>query len=82
MSMENLVSVLGWSMVINFGIFLLWAAAMALMPNVTYKTQSLFTSISREDFDLSMYRLMGQYKLALLVTHFGPYVGLRIVLGA
>jgi hypothetical protein len=37
------------------------------------------TNISREELDRLMYTMMGQYKLALLVTHFGPYIALRIV---
>ncbi len=76
---QDVLAVLGWSMVINFSIFLVWVVALMLAPDLTYKTQQLVTSISREEFDRSMYRLMGQYKIALLVTHFGPYVALRIV---
>ena len=79
MTVENTLAVLGWSMVVNFGILLIWVLAQKLMPDLTYRTQSFFTSISREEFDRVMYMMMGQYKLALLVTHFGPYVALRIV---
>ena len=80
MTVENTLAVLGWSMVVNFGILLIWVLAMKLMPNLTYRTQSLVTSISRDDFDIIMYTMMGQFKLALLITHFGPYVALRIVI--
>ena len=80
MILETIASVLGWSMVINFGIFLVWVVAMIFMPELTYKTQSLVSSIGREDFNKIMYKLMGQYKIALLLTHFGPYVAIRIVL--
>jgi hypothetical protein len=55
---------------------------MTLMPDFTYKTQTMVTSISREDFNKAMYRMMGQYKIALLVTHVGPYIALRIVMSA
>ena len=79
MAIENILAVLGWSMVVNFGILLFWALVMKLMPNLTYRTQSIITPISREDFDRSMYTMMGQFKIALMVTHFGPYVALRIV---
>jgi hypothetical protein len=80
MTMETIASVLGWSMVINFSIFLLWVLALKVMPEWTYRTQTFVTSISREDFDKIMYKIMGQYKIALLVTHFGPYIALRILL--
>ena len=79
MAIENILAVLGWSMVVNFGILLFWALVMKLMPNLTYRTQSFITSISREDFERTMYTMMGQFKIALMVTHFGPYVALRIV---
>lgn len=79
MMIENTLAVLGWSMVVNFGIFLVWALALALAPDLTYRTQSLVSSISREDFDRLMYTMMGQYKIALFVTHVGPYIALRIV---
>ena len=79
MSIENVLAVLGWSMVINFGILFVWVLAMKFMPELTYRTQTLVTSISREEFDRIMYKMMGQYKIAVLITHFGPYVALRIV---
>jgi hypothetical protein len=79
MTVENTLAVLGWSMVVNFSIFAIWALALMLMPDLTYRTQSLVTKISREDFERFMYTLMGHYKIALFVTHFGPYVALRIV---
>jgi hypothetical protein len=79
MTIANITAVLGWSMVINFGIFLIWVMAMMLMPNLTYRMQTLVTSISRDEFDRAMYTMMGQYKIAMLITHLGPYVALRIV---
>jgi hypothetical protein len=79
MMIENILAVLGWSMVVNFGILLVWVLALKFAPDLTYRTQSLVTNISREELDRLMYTMMGQYKIALLVTHFGPYVALRIV---
>jgi len=79
MTVENTLAVLGWSMVVNFGILLVWALALMLMPDLTYRIQSLVTRISREDFDRIMYTMMGHYKIALFVTHLGPYIALRIV---
>ena len=79
MTIENTLAVLGWSMVVNFGILMIWVLALKLMPDLTYRTQSFITSISREEFDRVMYTMMGQYKIAILLTHFGPYIALRIV---
>ena len=79
MTIESALAVLGWSMVVNFSIFFVWALALMFMPDLTYRTQRMVTSISREDFDRLMYTMMGQYKIALLITHLGPYIALRIV---
>ncbi|MCH9695429.1 MAG: hypothetical protein K0U72_13035 [Gammaproteobacteria bacterium] len=79
MTPQDVTAVLGWSMVLNFTVFLIWVLAMTTMPNLTYRTQALVSSISRDDYEKIMYRLLGQYKLALLLTHVGPYVALRIV---
>jgi hypothetical protein len=79
MLIENILAVLGWSMVINMGVFLVWVLAMLFMPELTYRSQSLVTSISREEFDRVSYTMMGHYKIAILITHLGPYIALRIV---
>lgn len=79
MTPQDLTAVLGWSMALNFTVFFIWVLAMILMPNLTYKTQGLVSPISRADYDRIMYRLLGQYKLALLLTHVGPYIAMRIV---
>ena len=79
MMIENTLAVLGWSMVVNFGVFLIWVLAMLLAPDLTYRTQSIVSNISREDFDRIAYTMMGHYKIALLITHLGPYIALRIV---
>jgi hypothetical protein len=79
MTIQNTLAVLGWSMVVNFGVLLVWFLALKFMPDLTYRTQTFVTSISREDFNRIMYKLMGQYKMAILLTHFGPYIAIRIV---
>ncbi|MCJ7590027.1 MAG: hypothetical protein MUO51_01585 [Woeseiaceae bacterium] len=79
MTVENALAVLGWCMVVNFGILMIWAVAMMVAPNLTYRTQRLVTSISQEEFERTIYRLMGQYKLGILFFNFAPYIALRIV---
>ena len=80
MTVDNTLAVLGWCMVINFGVLLIWALAMMLAPNLTYRTQRLVTSISQEDFERIIYQMMGCYKLGILLFNFAPYIAIRIVL--
>jgi len=79
MSIENLLAVLGWCMVINFGVLLLWFVFMTLFPKLTYRTQQIVVDISEPDFRLLMYRMMGQFKLAVIILNVSPYLALRIV---
>ena len=79
MTTATLVSMLGWSMVVNFIVLAIWAFSMLLMPGVVYRLQRPFAPISRDDWQRVMYRLIGQYKILLLVTHVGPYLALRIM---
>ncbi len=79
MAVENILAVLGWCMVLNFGVILIWALALMLAPNLTYHTQRFVTRISQEDFERIMYKLIGQYKLGVLLFNFAPYVAMRIV---
>ncbi len=79
MTVDNSIAVLGWCMVINFGLMLFWVLAIWLMPNVVYRSQALFTSMSREDLDRTMYRLIGQFKFAVIIFNLAPYLALRIV---
>lgn len=79
MTIEETLAVLGWCMVVNFGVLLIWIIARAVAPNLMYRTQRLVTSISQEDFDRTMYTLMGQFKLAIILFNLAPYVALRIV---
>ena len=79
MTVDNVIAVLGWCMVINFGLLLFWLLAIMLMPNLVYRTQGLVTSMSREDLDRTMYHLMGQFKFAVIILNLAPYIALRIV---
>lgn len=79
MSIDNLIAVLGWCMVVNFGLLLIWALAFKLAPELVYRSQRNFFAISREDFELTMYRLLGYFKLTVLIFNFAPYIALRIV---
>lgn len=79
MTVDNIIAVLGWCMVVNFGLLLFWLLAIRLMPNLVYRSQALVTSMSREDLDHTLYRLMGQFKFAVIIFNLAPYIALRIV---
>ncbi len=79
MTVDETLAVLGWCMVVNFGVLLFLVIARSVAPNLIYRTQRLVTSISQEEFDRTMYTLMGQFKLAIILFNLAPYVALRIV---
>jgi hypothetical protein len=37
MTVENILAVLGWCMVVNFGVLLIWAVAMMIAPYIAIR---------------------------------------------
>lgn len=79
MNVANLIAVLGWCMVVNFSVLLIWVIAFKTAPDLAYRSQRAFFAISREDFEVTMYRLMGYFKFTIIVFNLAPYIALRIV---
>ncbi len=79
MDIATLTSFLGWCSVLNLGLLLLWALFFLVAPDLVYRTQKKFVSISRENFDLVMYSFLGLFKLLVLVLNIVPWIALRII---
>jgi hypothetical protein len=78
MTIDQLTVFLGWSTVINAGLMLWALIALALMPNLVYKTQGLVTNLSREELEKTMYNFLGFFKLGIIFLNFTPYLVLRL----
>ncbi|MES9964886.1 MAG: DUF6868 family protein [Candidatus Sedimenticola sp. 20ELBAFRAG] len=79
MDMDSLTALFMWCTIINGGLLLTWTLAVILAPDLVYRTQSLWFSISRERFDLVIYCFIGLFKILFLVFNLVPYLALLII---
>ena len=81
MSLDTLREVLLWSLVINYGVLLIWFAAFTLGHDRLYRLHSRWFAVSRETFDALHYGGMAVYKIGTLLLNLAPLVALWLVAG-
>jgi len=79
MDLDTLRDVLLWSMVINYGVLLIWFAAFTVAHDRIYALHHRWFSISRETFDALHYGSMAAYKIGVLLLNLAPLVALWLV---
>ncbi|WP_462137802.1 DUF6868 family protein [Candidatus Mycalebacterium sp.] len=79
MTVEELRAVLGWSAVINYGLFIYWVLLFKFARKWVYSVHTKWFKLSPEKFDSSQYKMMGFMKICLFVFNLAPYLALRIV---
>ena len=79
MNLDTLREVLLWSMVVNYGVLLIWFAAFTVAHDRIYALHHRWFSISRETFDALHYGGMAVYKIGVLLLNLAPLVALWLV---
>ena len=79
MDIQTLTAFFMWCTIINAGILFLWAMLFLFAPNLLYRTQSKWLSISRENFDLVFYSFMGVFKVFIIIFNLVPWLALLII---
>lgn len=79
MTSDELLAVLGWSCVINYGILLIWWLFYVTAGDWMYNLHNKWFAIGREKFNVTHYSMMGTFKLLIMVFNLAPYLALRIV---
>ena len=79
MNLDTLRDVLLWSMVVNYGVLLIWFAAFTVAHDRIYALHHRWFSISRETFDALHYGGMAVYKIGVLLLNVAPLVALWVV---
>jgi len=79
MDIQTLTTFFMWCSIINGGFLVLWAAFIALAPDLVYRTQSMWFPIPRETFNVAIYSFIGLYKILFLVFNIVPYAALLII---
>jgi len=80
MSMNLLLSFLGWVTVLNLGILLLWLTFFITLHNWVYAIHHRFFNITPNQFDAIHYSCMGLLKLITLLFFLIPYITLRFII--
>ncbi len=79
MSLEILRAALGWCTLIQLAVLLLWGGFFLFAHDWLERTHGRWFTIRHESFDEIHYRLMGIYKIGILLLNVGPYLALRLV---
>jgi hypothetical protein len=79
MSVAEVTAVLGWCVVFNGTIFLLWAGAFLFFPGLVFRTQERWFPATREQFTLVFYGFLGLFKILFLIFILTPYLALKLV---
>ncbi len=79
MSFQKLIAFFKWCTIINIALFMLSALTVIIAPNFVYETQGLLFHLPREGFDITIYALLGFYKVIILVFNLAPYLALLII---
>ncbi|KPK12738.1 MAG: hypothetical protein AMJ68_00600 [Acidithiobacillales bacterium SG8_45] len=77
--MQTLKTFLIWCTAINGSLLTLWTIAFLFAPELTYKTQSKWIPIARENFNLAMYSFLGLFKILFLIFNVVPLLALLII---
>ena len=78
-SIETLATFFGWCAVINIGARLLFMLALSLLHgHLTTRIAKMF-GITREEAALTFFRLLLQYRLAIVILNIVPYLALKIM---
>ena len=79
MTPANVRDILIWSLVVNYGVLLIWFAAFTLAHDWIYRLHSRWFQVSRPTFDAIHYGGMAVYKIGTLLLNVSPLVGLWLL---
>ena len=79
MSIDTLREAMLWSLVINYGVLLIWFAAFTWGHDRLFRLHSRWFQMSRETFDALHYGSMAVYKIGILLLNLVPLVALWLV---
>ncbi len=81
MDIQTLITFFTWCTILNLTVFLFWTAIFMFIPESTYRTQSKWFPISRENYNLVYYSFLGLFKIVFLVFNVTPLLTLLIING-
>lgn len=79
MNLETLTSFFMWCTIINGGLLIYSSLWIMLAPDFTYRIQSRWFPISRENFNIVIYCFLGLFKIFFFFFSLVPWLALLII---
>ncbi|OQB36006.1 MAG: hypothetical protein BWY09_02079 [Candidatus Hydrogenedentes bacterium ADurb.Bin179] len=79
MNLQTLTQFFLWCTILNGILLSLWSGAFIFVPDLVYRIQTRWLSISRGSFDLIFYGFLGFFKIVFLVFNVAPLLALLII---
>lgn len=78
LDLDSLRQILIWSLVVNYGVLLIWFAVVAFAHDWIYRLHTRWFRLSPETFDAVHYGGMAAYKVGVLLFNVAPLAGVLI----
>ncbi len=78
-TMEMITNFFGWCTVLNMGMYLLTIVALITMRGFVVRTNAKIFGIKEDEVARMTFSYVGNYKLAIIVLCFIPYVALKMM---
>ena len=78
-SIEAWAEFFGWCTVINMGLYLLTVAVLASMRDLAARINARIFKLSEEDVLRGAFQYVGNYKLAITLLCFVPWLALKLM---
>ncbi len=79
MNLQALTQFFLWCTILNGILLLLWSGAFIFVPDLVYRIQTRWLTISRDSFNLIFYGFLGFFKIVFLVFNVVPLLALLII---
>jgi len=79
MDIQTLTRFFMWCTIINGALLIFSVMISIAIPDLVYRMQSKFFTISRETFNVVFYSFLGLFKIVFLVFNVVPYAALLII---
>ena len=79
MNMTQWTSFLGYCLILNYAILIIWFFAFVFIKNFIKKLHLQWFKLSDTQFDAIHYSAMAIYKILILVFNLVPYIALKLL---
>ena len=76
MTIHELKEILLWSIVINYGILMIWFGVFSLAHDWLFRLHNRWFKLSNETFDAIHYGSMAMYKIGIMLLNLVPLLAL------